>query len=206
MTDNHGNTPAAWTAVVVALAGFVVGGIGLMVDSMTTFWVGVALAPVGAGRLRRHDQDGLRHQQALRPMDGPTRTQPGRRAAGRSRPPSAPSRRAGSAARCSPRGSSAGSPSRSTCATRTLAGSWGYCPWLALTGQYCPGCGSLRAVNDLDHGDLLGAASSNLVFVAMVPLLVLGGCAGCGAPGRDGQPDPCRGPARRSAGSGGSPW
>ena len=46
MSDNHGNTPAAWTAVVVALAGFVVGGIGLMVDSMTMFWVGVALAPI----------------------------------------------------------------------------------------------------------------------------------------------------------------
>ena len=46
MSDNHGNTPAAWTAVVVALAGFVVGGIGLMVGSMPTFWVGVALAPL----------------------------------------------------------------------------------------------------------------------------------------------------------------
>ena len=46
MSDNHGNTPAAWTAVVVALAGFVVGGIGLMMGSMTTFWVGVVLAPV----------------------------------------------------------------------------------------------------------------------------------------------------------------
>ena len=46
MSDNHGNTPAAWTAVVVALAGFVVGGIGLMVGSWTTFWVGVALVPI----------------------------------------------------------------------------------------------------------------------------------------------------------------
>ncbi len=46
MSDNHGNTPAAWTAVVVALAGFVVGGIGLMVGSYPMFWVGVALAPV----------------------------------------------------------------------------------------------------------------------------------------------------------------
>ena len=46
MADNHGNTPAAWTAVTVALAGFVVGGIGLMVDSMAIFWLGVALAPV----------------------------------------------------------------------------------------------------------------------------------------------------------------
>ena len=53
------------------------------------------------------------------------------------------------------------------------SGSWGFCPWLALTGYYCPGCGGLRAVNDLTHGDILGAASSNLVFVLMVPVLVL---------------------------------
>lgn len=46
MADNHGNTPAAWTAVIIGLAGFVVGGIGLMVYSMPVFWVGVALAPV----------------------------------------------------------------------------------------------------------------------------------------------------------------
>ncbi|MFL6106261.1 MAG: HGxxPAAW family protein [Marmoricola sp.] len=46
MADNHGNTPAAWTAVVIGLAAFVVGGIGLMVSSMPVFWVGVALAPV----------------------------------------------------------------------------------------------------------------------------------------------------------------
>ena len=52
MSDNHGNTPAAWTAVVVALAGFVVGGVGLMLDpvSMPVFWVGVAIF-VGAGIL-----------------------------------------------------------------------------------------------------------------------------------------------------------
>ena len=53
------------------------------------------------------------------------------------------------------------------------AGSWGYCPFSALTGLYCPGCGGLRAVNDLTNGDVLGAASSNLVFVALVPLIVL---------------------------------
>jgi hypothetical protein len=52
MSDNHGNTPAAWTAVVVALVGFVVGGIGLMLDpvSMAIFYVGVAIV-VGAGVL-----------------------------------------------------------------------------------------------------------------------------------------------------------
>ncbi len=46
MSDNHGNTPAAWTAVVVGLLAFIVGGIGLMIGNMTVFWVGVALAPV----------------------------------------------------------------------------------------------------------------------------------------------------------------
>ncbi len=42
---HHGNTPAAWTAVVVALVGFVVGAIGLMLNpvSMTIFYVGVAI-------------------------------------------------------------------------------------------------------------------------------------------------------------------
>ena len=54
------------------------------------------------------------------------------------------------------------------------SGSWGFCPWLVLTGTYCPGCGGLRAVNDLTHGDLLEAASSNLLFVAALPLLVAG--------------------------------
>lgn len=50
--SHHGNTPAAWTAVVVALLGFVVGGIGLMLDpiEMVIFWVGVAIV-VGAGVL-----------------------------------------------------------------------------------------------------------------------------------------------------------
>lgn len=46
MADNHGNTPAAWTAVAIGLLGFLVAGAGLMADSMLTFWIGVALAPV----------------------------------------------------------------------------------------------------------------------------------------------------------------
>jgi hypothetical protein len=45
MSNNHGNTPAAWAAVAVAMLGFVVGGIGLMFNpvSMPVFWVGVGL-------------------------------------------------------------------------------------------------------------------------------------------------------------------
>lgn len=53
------------------------------------------------------------------------------------------------------------------------SGSWGFCPWLVLTGTYCPGCGGLRAVNDLTRGDVGAAASSNLLFVSSIPLLTL---------------------------------
>lgn len=48
MSAHHGNTPAAWTGVLIVLAGFVIGGIGLLVESMTLFWIGVACAPIGA--------------------------------------------------------------------------------------------------------------------------------------------------------------
>jgi Protein of unknown function (DUF2752) len=50
-------------------------------------------------------------------------------------------------------------------------GSWGICPSAAM-GVYCPGCGGLRAVNDLTHGDLAGAASSNLVLVLAMPVVI----------------------------------
>ena len=56
--------------------------------------------------------------------------------------------------------------------TRTTSGSWGYCPWKLLTGLDCPGCGSLRAVNDLTNGHVVAAASSNLLFVVMVPVMI----------------------------------
>lgn len=52
------------------------------------------------------------------------------------------------------------------------SGSWGFCPWLVLTGTSCPGCGGLRAVNDLTRGDLRAAASSNLLFVSAIPVVV----------------------------------
>ena len=44
--DNHGSTPAAWTAVVIGLVGFAVGTFGVVVSTPALFWVGVALQPV----------------------------------------------------------------------------------------------------------------------------------------------------------------
>ena len=52
-----------------------------------------------------------------------------------------------------------------------VGGSWGICPSAAL-GFWCPGCGGLRAVNDLTHGDVASAASSNLLLVVAMPVVV----------------------------------
>jgi len=52
------------------------------------------------------------------------------------------------------------------------SGSYGFCPFLLLTGQPCPGCGGLRAMNNLTHGDVAGALSSNAM--AVVLLVVMG--------------------------------
>ncbi|BDH55181.1 DUF2752 domain-containing protein [Tsukamurella sp. PLM1] len=52
--------------------------------------------------------------------------------------------------------------------------SWGVCPLFAATGVYCPGCGGLRAVNDITNGDFAGAFGSNaLIFPAGVVLVWL---------------------------------
>jgi uncharacterized protein DUF2752 len=45
------------------------------------------------------------------------------------------------------------------------------CPFLALTGWYCPGCGSLRAIHALAHGDLGTAIDRNPLAVLCVPLV-----------------------------------
>lgn len=49
-----------------------------------------------------------------------------------------------------------------------VAGHYPTCPFLAVTGWYCPGCGSLRAVHALGRGDLMTALDRNpLVVVAL---------------------------------------
>ena len=54
------------------------------------------------------------------------------------------------------------------------AGPYPTCPFLSLTGLACPGCGSLRAVHALAHGDVGAALSLNLLTVlAIVPLVVI---------------------------------
>ncbi len=51
--SHHGNTPAAWTTVTIALIGFVVGGVGIVIGEMLYFWVGVGLnaAALAIGKL-----------------------------------------------------------------------------------------------------------------------------------------------------------
>jgi hypothetical protein len=52
-------------------------------------------------------------------------------------------------------------------------GSWGWCPTQVLTHLDCPACGSLRAVHDLTRLDLASAASSNLLLVVAVPVVLV---------------------------------
>ncbi|WP_297082687.1 DUF2752 domain-containing protein [uncultured Demequina sp.] len=42
------------------------------------------------------------------------------------------------------------------------------CMWLSLTGHWCPGCGGLRAVHELAHGDVAAALGMNPVVVLIV--------------------------------------
>ncbi len=46
---HHGNTPAAWTAVAVAMVGFVLGSVALMLTpiNIALLWVGLALGAIG---------------------------------------------------------------------------------------------------------------------------------------------------------------
>ena len=49
-----------------------------------------------------------------------------------------------------------------------VPGHYPTCPFLALTGYYCPGCGSARALHALLHGDPALALKRNPLVVAAV--------------------------------------
>lgn len=54
-----------------------------------------------------------------------------------------------------------------------VVGHYPTCPFLAVTGWYCPGCGALRAVHALGHGDLMTAMARNpFAVVAIAYILV----------------------------------
>ena len=46
------------------------------------------------------------------------------------------------------------------------------CPWHYLTGTWCPGCGSLRGLHRLLHGDVAGFARYNAFAAAALPFLL----------------------------------
>jgi hypothetical protein len=54
------------------------------------------------------------------------------------------------------------------------AGFFPPCPFHLLTGLYCPGCGTQRALHALLHGHLAAAAGYNLLSVAALPVVGYG--------------------------------
>jgi hypothetical protein len=48
MSDSHGHTPAAWTAVAIMFLGFLISGIALPFSLVWLFFVGLAVVALGA--------------------------------------------------------------------------------------------------------------------------------------------------------------
>ncbi len=53
-------------------------------------------------------------------------------------------------------------------------GSYGFCPFHAVTGLWCPACGGLRATYDLAHLHLATAWGENALWVVAAPFVVVG--------------------------------
>ena len=101
-----------------------------------------------------------------------------KRAAGRSVAAPDP----GAAAAAGDRGGSrGGAASRWPCATRGSRGTTPSCPLYAVSGLYCPGCGTLRCLHALTHGDLGAALGFNVLTVLAPPAWCSPGRPGCGA-------------------------
>jgi hypothetical protein len=45
--NHHGNTPAAWTAVIIMMVASLVGTVGVVIAEPWVFWVAVGLVVVG---------------------------------------------------------------------------------------------------------------------------------------------------------------
>src|SRR5688500_6671777 len=52
------------------------------------------------------------------------------------------------------------------------------CPFHAVTGLYCPGCGSTRAAHHLLHGRVATAFDLNALMVVSLPFLMYAGVLG----------------------------
>lgn len=50
-------------------------------------------------------------------------------------------------------------------------GHYPVCPFLAVTGYYCPGCGTLRMVHALTHGHVAEAFGRNALAFLTLPVL-----------------------------------
>ena len=53
------------------------------------------------------------------------------------------------------------------------AGHYPLCPLKYLMGADCPGCGGLRSVHSLMHGDVVGAVDHNLLVVLAFPIAIV---------------------------------
>jgi hypothetical protein len=47
------------------------------------------------------------------------------------------------------------------------------CPFYAVTGHYCPGCGATRAVAELLHGHIGAAIHFNAAITMLLPFLLI---------------------------------
>jgi hypothetical protein len=53
------------------------------------------------------------------------------------------------------------------------AGHYPVCPSQAIFGIDCPGCGGMRGMNCLLHGDVAGALNHNVLLLIVVPIAVV---------------------------------
>lgn len=52
-------------------------------------------------------------------------------------------------------------------------GHYPLCPTKALLGIDCPGCGCMRGLYSLTHGDIAGAANHNILLLLLVPIAIV---------------------------------